>query len=99
MTEREKLPSLEKLESDIRRFQDKSAPRPKSPPKGAALAARMGVELASGALVGGVSGYFLDKWLGTSPFLFILCFFLGSAGGFMTMTRTMESANDSKSED
>ncbi|HEU5047028.1 MAG TPA: AtpZ/AtpI family protein [Rickettsiales bacterium] len=89
MTEQEKLPSLENLEKDIHRMREHLAPKPKAPPQGLALAFRTGLELVSGALVGGGCGYFLDKWLGTSPFLFILCFFLGCAGGFMTLYRTL----------
>lgn len=94
MTERETLPSLEKLGSDISRFQHKVAPKPKSASKGAGLAVRMGVELISGAFVGGISGYYLDEWLGTSPVLFILCFFLGCAGGFLTLTRALKAAEE-----
>ena len=94
MTKREKLPSLDALGDDIRRLHDKVAPKPNPAPRaGAALAMRVGVELASGALVGGTSGYFLDKWLSTSPFLFIFCFFLGSAGGFLTLVRVMKAAD------
>jgi ATP synthase protein I len=94
MTKREKLPSLDALGEDIRKLHDKVAPKPNPAPKaGAALAMRVGVELASGALVGGASGYFLDKWLNTSPFLFICCFFLGSAGGFLTLVRMMKTAD------
>jgi F0F1-type ATP synthase assembly protein I len=33
----------------------------------------------------------LDKWLGTSPILCIICFFLGAGGGFLTIYRTMQS--------
>ncbi len=94
MTKREELPALDALGDDIRRLHDKVAPKSGPALKtGTALAMRVGVELASGALVGGASGYFLDKWLNTSPFLFILCFFLGSAGGFLTLVRTMKAAD------
>ena len=37
--------------------------------------------LVSGAAIGCVGGYFLDRWLGTSPMFFIVCFFLGFAAG------------------
>lgn len=94
MTEEEKLPSLENLGEDIRRMREHMAPKPKAAPQGIALAFRMGLELISGALVGGGCGYFLDKWLGTSPFLFILCFFLGCAGGFLTLYRGLGSGKE-----
>jgi len=43
--------------------------------------------LFSGAAVGGVSGYFLDRWLGTSPLFLIGCFFLGFAAGLYSLMR------------
>lgn len=50
-------------------------------------ATRMGVELVSGVLVGAFIGYWLDKWLDTSPLFLILCFFFGVAGGAMNIYR------------
>jgi ATP synthase protein I len=50
-------------------------------------AMRVGVELVSGVAVGSIFGYFLDRWLGTMPLFFILCFFLGSAAGFRNLIR------------
>ena len=48
----------------------------------AGRASLMGLHMVSGVLVGGVGGYFLDKWLDTSPWLKIICFTLGVAAGF-----------------
>jgi ATP synthase protein I len=39
-------------------------------------------ELVAGVLVGAVGGYFLDRWLGTTPWLLIVGLLLGTAGGF-----------------
>ena len=91
MKEQNKLPSLENLSENIAKFQGKIAPKQEPKPQGVGLAMRMGVELIAGAAVGSALGFWLDKWLGTSPILFIICFFLGSAGGFLTLQRTMES--------
>lgn len=105
MKKQEQLPSLEDLERDIKKLNEKVAPKPKAsaPPKGAALVMRMGVELISGALVGLGIGYFLDKWLNTSPLFLLVCFFLGSAGGFMTIYRILkvlenDESNESKED-
>lgn len=50
-------------------------------------AMKMGVELVAGVAVGSVFGYFVDKWLGTMPLFFIICFFLGAVAGFRNMIR------------
>lgn len=51
------------------------------------MAMRIGVELVAGVAVGAGIGYFLDRWLGTGPWLLILFFFLGAAGGMMNVYR------------
>jgi ATP synthase protein I len=53
-----------------------------------AKAMRLSTELIGGIVVGGAIGWFLDKWLGTWPWLFILFFMLGSAAGIMNVVRT-----------
>ena len=54
---------------------------------GLGMAMRIGVELVAGVGVGAGIGYFLDRWLGTGPWLLILFFFLGAAGGIMNVYR------------
>lgn len=44
-------------------------------------ASSVGVALVSGMLVGGVMGYFLDKWLGTSPWLLFIFIVFGFIAG------------------
>lgn len=51
------------------------------------LAFRVGVELVAGVAVGVGLGYALDRWLGTRPWLMILFFFLGAAGGMANVFR------------
>ena len=51
------------------------------------LAFRVGVELVAGVAVGAAIGYGLDHWLGTGPWLMIVFFFLGAAGGMMNVFR------------
>jgi len=52
------------------------------------LAFRLVVELVAGLVVGGAIGWFLDKWLGTLPVLFLLFFALGAAAGILNVIRT-----------
>lgn len=52
------------------------------------LAFRIGVELMAGVVVGGLIGWQLDSWLGTTPVLLLVFFVLGAAAGILTVTRT-----------
>lgn len=101
MTEPDKLPSLEELGSGIRKFQEKISPQKPGPEQtNFGFALQVGLELASGAMVGGACGYFIDKWLGTSPIGLIVCFLFGCAGGFLTVMRTLKiTAEDESKED
>ena len=47
----------------------------------------MGLHLVSGTFVGAVAGWFLDKWLGTNPWLFLTMLVLGIVAGFMNVYR------------
>jgi ATP synthase protein I len=91
---------LEKLQRDI----DKAKPQKSSEEQRASSdamnrAMRMGVEFVSGIAVGSIIGYFLDRWLGTMPWLFVICFFLGTAAGFKTMLRTAQTMTDEERKD
>ena len=41
----------------------------------------VGFSFVLAIVIGVAVGYFLDNWLGTSPWLFLLFFFLGLAAG------------------
>lgn len=66
-------------------------PRPDSTgrlPQGAAgIGFRAGVEVFSALVVGIGIGWFLDRWLGTWPWLFLLFFVLGSVAGVLNVYR------------
>ena len=87
-------PSLQDLDARLRRArgEDGAKDGPKSSrgsiaSDGLGMAMRIGVELVAGVGVGAGIGYLLDSWLGTAPWLLILFFFLGAAGGMMNVYR------------
>ena len=45
-------------------------------------------QLVAGVLIGGAMGYFLDRWLGTAPWLMVVFLMLGFAAGLMNVVRT-----------
>jgi ATP synthase protein I len=51
---------------------------------------RAGVEIVSALVVGVALGWFLDRWLGTWPWLFLLFFVLGSAAGVLNVYRLFD---------
>jgi ATP synthase protein I len=55
--------------------------------RGMAYGLRMSSELVAAILVGGLIGYGLDQWLGTTPWLFLAFFIAGFAAGVLNVTR------------
>ena len=73
---------------------------PSGPPRtGSGMAARVGVELAAGLVVGGGIGWLLDTWLGTLPLMLIVFFILGAAAGMLNVYRTAMAINKAAAED
>ena len=95
MTERDRPEPFKDLEDRLRRaheVSDKSAgrtPGRRSSRSGLGFAMRLGVELVSALIVGVAIGYFLDRWLGTKPWLMLLFFVLGAAAGFINVYRVV----------
>ncbi len=46
-------------------------------------------QLVGGAVVGVLGGYFLDKWLGTKPWLLVALSIVGISAGFYAFLRRM----------
>ena len=59
------------------------------PTGGVALAGRVTTELVAGVVVGTFIGWALDNWLGTTPTLMVVFFFIGSAAGMMNVWRAL----------
>lgn len=66
-------------------------PPPRGPGDGSqpkwGIGFRAGVEVFSALVVGVAAGFFLDRWLGTWPWLFLVFFVLGSAAGVLNVYR------------
>jgi ATP synthase protein I len=58
--------------------------------QGMAYGMRMAAELVAAVMVGGAIGYGLDRWLGSTPWLFLLFFLLGFIAGVFNVVRTYE---------
>ena len=57
-------------------------------PAGAlAIVGRIATELVAGVAVGGLIGWLLDNWLGTTPWFMIGLLFLGAGAGMMNIWR------------
>jgi len=52
----------------------------------------LGFILPAGAVIGFAGGWFLDRWLGTSPVLTVVMGFLGAAAGFIEVLRILGRA-------
>lgn len=93
------LPSLDDLQRKIDEANSHNAVKKEGEPDavpqgnmGAAL--QVGIELVAGVAVGSFTGYFIDRWLGTMPLFFIICFFLGAAAGFRNLVRSAKQGTD-----
>lgn len=95
MQDRDSPPSLDDLDARLKKARGSEKERvrrsemlsPNLPGSAMGLAFRVGVELVAGVAVGAAIGYALDRWLGTSPWLMIVFFFLGAGGGMVNVFR------------
>ena len=58
--------------------------------RGMAYGMRMAAELVAAVMVGSAIGYGLDRWLGSTPWLFLLFFVLGFVAGVVNVVRSYE---------
>lgn len=47
----------------------------------------LGLEMVVSVTIGALGGYGLDRWLGTSPWFFLVGFVFGAAAGFRNIIR------------
>ena len=66
--------------------------------RGAGAGYRVAVELIAGMIFGGLLGWWLDRELGTKPWLMVVLFLLGSAAGMLNAYRAMMRADRTEQE-
>ncbi|MBU8541102.1 AtpZ/AtpI family protein [Falsiroseomonas tokyonensis] len=69
------------------------------PASGWGIGFRAGVEVVSALIVGVAAGWFLDRWLGTWPWLFLLFFVFGSVAGVMNVYRLFSPRGAARKQD
>ncbi len=91
--DREDLRSLETRLEAARQRHGGGQRKPRRPVDSSGVAAgfRVAIDLISGLALGVGIGLVLDWWLGTSPWLLILFFFVGSGAALMNVIRTAKS--------
>lgn len=76
---------LDRRIADARAASGASVARPQ--PKGYAQGSRVLAELIGAPLGGGLIGWLLDKWLGTSPWFLLVLLVLATAAAFRNIYR------------
>jgi ATP synthase protein I len=94
MSEEPPPEGLEDFEARLKRLQAETRPAQRKratdePASGMGMAFSIAAHMVAGVGVGALGGYWLDRWLGTSPWLLIAFFFLGSAAGMLNVYRTV----------
>lgn len=59
-----------------------------------AVVSSLALMLPSSIVIGLLFGYFLDKWLGTQPWMILIFFFLGAASGLISLLRGLNKYKD-----
>ena len=57
------------------------------------IAFRLGVEMVSALIVGGLMGWGIDKLLGTKPWFMIIFFLFGAIAGMLNVIKTGKKIN------
>jgi ATP synthase protein I len=85
------LPSLDQLQQQIDEVKAQTGSKNKDNHPGTAYgqAMNMATQFIAGAAIGGAGGYYLDRWLDTSPLFLLAGFLLGFAGGVYNLMRAM----------
>ncbi len=88
--EDDRLKALE-IRLQAARARGKQADKP--PSRGVILgrAFRLVSELVIGVALGGAIGWYLDRWLGTTPIMLLIFFVLGVAAGVLNVMRAAKS--------
>ncbi len=104
----ENEPHLRRRLDDVKTRIDKMSPKTeKALQKDAPIATkrqsigralRLGTDLVAGVAVGGLIGFWLDRWFDSKPLWFIVFFLLGTAAGFLNVFRTAREIQEEQAE-
>lgn len=90
-------PPLMSLKDRVKKAQKANAPKSESglnEQHAYGMAMRLVAEMVSGLVVGLMIGYFLDKALGTKPWLLIIFVFLGLGAGIFNVMRASKQIDE-----
>ncbi|MCK5425306.1 MAG: AtpZ/AtpI family protein [Emcibacter sp.] len=93
----EEEPPLTSLKARVKKAQKAIEPKNESginEQHAYGMAMRLVAELVSGLIVGLIIGYFLDKVLGTKPWLMIVFIFLGLGAGIFNVMRAAKQIEE-----
>jgi ATP synthase protein I len=104
MARKEGSPDFNDFDERVRRLRESARlpqeedtkERPRTSIGGAGV--QVGVELVAGVIGGGLIGYWLDRWFGTWPIMFLILFFLGAAAGMLNAYRYIRRLSDAPKE-
>jgi ATP synthase protein I len=99
MTDNKENAPLKELGERIAEAKGKAGSEQESAKRSGLSPMRVSLELFSGVLVGAVAGFYLDKWLSTSPVFMIVFFFLGAAAGVKNIARMFPDNSEDKTNE
>lgn len=101
MDEQQKQSSFDELDARIRAARERETEEAgrnnerRNPSQGIGLGMRLSVEFVAGVAVGVGLGYFLDRLIGTAPWLMVLFLLLGGAAGVANAYRAAKGMDAS----
>lgn len=78
----------------VRRAKREERQRPSSNAEAVETGMRIVVELVAGVVVGGLIGWYLDRWLDTAPWLLVVFFLFGLGAGLLNIYRQLDPMAD-----
>ncbi len=91
MKNNDRLPSLDRLQAKIDKIKGSRPTDSKnSSTADMSQAVRLVIDLMAGVIMGVGVGYFIDKWVDTTPLFMILGLFFGMVAGVKNMLRSAE---------
>jgi ATP synthase protein I len=96
MNDDQRPPTLEDLSTRLRQARKAREPRKDSqtPTGNLGRALHLAIEMMAGLAAGGGIGWYLDRLLGTKPWLMVVFLFIGLAAGVRNVMRSVARLNE-----